>query len=265
MLTLPTTIDTIQEPNTAGGCKLTVVPVEDIDTFPNEVNGTLAEITLTETGYWREIKGTQWTQAFAEAWEVLGGSQVSRASCALLLPKDRPLLLDGLWRMKAIRCVVLHHDMNGTIKVMGTKEEPAMVRVVKLEHGTVPGASGSRNSYALVVEVTRRRMCPFYEADPPAVGAPGSCPTLATQISEASWATIEGLLSGPQLAAAEASLCDCETLAELLEPETGAAIWALLSPTQQAQVLTAAGIVSFTGIRDDMPGGNDTSFMDPTP
>ena len=54
----------------------------------------------------------------------------------------------------------------------------------------------------------------------------------------------------------------CPTLPELLAPESGADIWALLDSGQQADLLAAAGVVSFSGIDDQGPPYTD-SLVEP--
>jgi hypothetical protein len=51
---------------------------------------------------------------------------------------------------------------------MGTKQEPAIVRIEELTHGRDP--RGDRNQYQLICTVSRRTACPFYLADAPLVG-----------------------------------------------------------------------------------------------
>lgn len=232
MSQLPTSVGPLAEGNTPGACKLQFVAVEKIASFPQELRGTLpTAIVLKDGEVWTTITPTKFTQDFQEEWVIRNGDQFARASLGFRLPKDRVLLLDALWHLKPGRYVVLHHDLNGTIKVLGTKTEPAVVRVEQLQHGADPRREGNR--YVLQVEVSRRTECPFYLAAPPPVVPSGQCPTLAQQLAEVNWATIEGLLSSGQLAAAVASLCEsCPTLATLIAASTWAEIEELLSGGQ---------------------------------
>lgn len=232
MSQLPTSVGPLAEGNTPGACKLQFVAVEKIASFPKELRGTLpTAIVLKDGEVWTTITPTKFTQDFQEEWVIRNGDQFARASLGFRLPKDRVLLLDALWQLKPGRYVVLHHDLNGTIKVLGTKTEPATVRVEQLQHGADPRREGNR--YVLQVEVSRRTECPFYLAAPPPVVPSGQCPTLAQQLAEVNWATIEGLLSSGQLAAAVASLCEsCPTLATLIAASTWAEIEVLLSSGQ---------------------------------
>jgi hypothetical protein len=229
---LPTEIGPLQEQNTPGACYLQFALVDDVLTFPQEVRGTLpTAIVLREGKEWTTINPRKWTQAFRESWETRDGDQFSVATLAFELAKDRSALLHGLWTLKPGRYVVLHHDLNGTVKVLGTLDEPAVVRVRALQHGGDPRREG--NKYVALVEVSRRTECPFYLATPPQPGVPGDCPSLAVQIAAVDWATIEALLSSGQLAAAVASLCDsCPTLAVLIAAESWATIEGLLSSGQ---------------------------------
>lgn len=216
-LYLPTTVERLRETNNAGACYLQLVPAADIDTFPEEVRGALiSAITLLSGLGWITVHPTKWTQDFDENWLKKDGATYSEATLACVIPKDRVELLYGLWQLHQGRFVVLHHDLNKTVKVLGSKEYPAMVNVVKLKHGSKPGQD--RNQYELQVSVTRRTACPFYEATPPAIGVPGDCPTLAEQIAPLAWSAIEALLDEDQLAAAETSICEVpSSLCELID------------------------------------------------
>lgn len=251
---LPSTIGPIEERNMPGACRLMLVPVEHISVFPAEVNGTLQAISLVPDTAWMEITGTKWSQEFVESWNLENGNQVSRATCALELPKDRPALLAGLWALKAQRHVVLHYDMNGTIKVMGSKSQPATVRVVKLEHGNDP--RNSANRYALQVNVVRGSACPFYLATPPTAGVPPACPTLGQLLASSTWEEIHSLLSGAQLAAAEAAICttpECPSLCQLVDDAFAAAS----IPTDALEVsgATQPGVVNGVYEREDTYNG----------
>lgn len=217
------------EKNQAGGCRWQMVPVEEIDTMPDAVLGAISTaITLVTDAVWRTVEPTRFTQEFQDEWEVVDGDAMSVATLRCVLPKDRVALLFPLWDLKPLRCVALHHDMNGTMKVMGTKDEPATVRVLGPYHGT--DGRRDRNQYEVEVRVARDTPCPFYLQDPPTIVAPGSCPTLAT----------------------------------LMAAETGGDLWALMDSTQQAAALAAAGVLTFSGINDTGPTYND-SLVDPGP
>lgn len=183
------TIGPLQERNTPGACKLQFIPVHDIETFPAEIRGTLPTEIVPKTGKaFTTIIPTRFTQQFREAWVMVNGDQFAQASLAFNLPKDRPELLDGLWKLKTGRYVVLHHDLNGTIRVMGTKDEPAMVRVQQVDHGGDPRRQGNR--YMASVEVSRRTECPFYLATPPVPVEPGVCAPGSLSINTAPIGTV---------------------------------------------------------------------------
>lgn len=247
---LPITIDRLRESNTAGGCKLQLVRVEHVATWPEEVNGTLADgITLVADASWITIMPTLWTHAFGETWEMVDGSQRSVARLGAVIPKDRAALLAGLFGLKPGRYVVLHHDRNGNVKVIGTPTEPAQVRVQELTHGADP--RGDRNQYLLSVVCARLTPAPFYGADPPLAGVPADCPSLAEQISATTWAVIEALLSSGQLDDAEASLCGTPpSLCDLVDdaivlPSPGSGGGALL--IEDAGEATVNGVYLYTG------------------
>lgn len=185
------------EGNMPGACTLWLVPVDWIDTWPAEFNGVIADaIGLKTDRQWVEISAVKWTQEFAEEWRLDNGRQVAHASVSLEIPKDRPGVLHGLWLLKFGRYVVLHKDLNGQVKVMGTPSEPAMVRVEDVHHGRHP--SNTTNGYLVTVQVARRSKCPFYEATPPQYQDPSWCPTLMDLIPQTTWEAIEPLLTAQQ-------------------------------------------------------------------
>ena len=157
----------LRESNTAGGCKLQLVPVGLVDTVPPEYYGSIASAITLLSGNWTLVEPTRLTQEFAEAWQRPNGAQLAVASVAAVIPKDRVSLLHDLWHLHGDRYLVLVHDQNGTIKLMGTKEEPAIVRIEELTHGRDP--RGDRNQYQLICTVSRRTACPFYLAVAPVV------------------------------------------------------------------------------------------------
>lgn len=215
-MSLPTTIDRLQEANTAGACKLQLVRVEEVSAVPDEILGTIATaITLVGSAVWTTVYPTRFTQAFTEEYSNERGAQMSVARVGAVIPKSRVILQAGLYGLKPGRYLVLNHDLNGTVKLMGTLDEPAQVRVSELTHGADPQA-GDRNQYLLEVVCTRNTPCPFYLADPPepSTGTPGDCPTVG----------------------------------ELLAAMTGAEIWAGLTVEQQDAILLEAGVVNVDGI-----------------
>jgi hypothetical protein len=157
----------LREANMAGGCKLQLVPVGLVDTVPPEYYGSIASAITLLSGSWTLVEPTRLTQEFAEAWQRPNGAQLAVASVAAVIPKDRVSLLHDLWHLHGDRYLVLVHDQNGTIKLMGTKQEPAIVRIEELTHGRDP--RGDRNQYQLICTVSRRTACPFYLATAPTV------------------------------------------------------------------------------------------------
>jgi hypothetical protein len=157
----------LRESNTAGACKFQLVPVALVDTVPTEYYGSIASAITLLSGDWTLVEPTWYTQDFSERWERPMGAQRAVATLEALIPKDRVALLFDLWHLHGDRYLVLHHDQNGTMKLMGTKEEPAIVVIEDLQHGGDP--RGAQNQYVLRATVSRRTACPFYLADAPAV------------------------------------------------------------------------------------------------
>jgi hypothetical protein len=212
---LPSTIKRESDRNTPGACMLQFARAEDIETFPEESFGVIAdEIELVADAAWITVHGVQFTQEFQEEWQHEGGDQMAVASLGFVLSKDRPALLAGLYGLKPGRYVVLHHDLNKQVKVIGTKEEPAQLRVQRLEHG-LGGTGGGRNAYEGLVTVSRRTACPFYQATPPDP-VPNECPTVSQQLSELNAAQIAVILSNLGLTeAVQAQIC--QTLCAMLD------------------------------------------------
>jgi len=205
--------------NVPGACYLQLVPIENVATVPAEVRGTIATaITLTGGSQWVTIEPTRFTQAFTESWVQDQGARVARAVLEYVVPKDRVALLDELYELGVGRYLVLHWDMNGTCKLLGTKKEPCMVRVEQLEHGRGVKA-GDSNQYKLRIDMTRRRMCPFYLADPPEAD-PTACATLEELMAVQSGDYLLALMTDAQI----------EDLVNSLNVFT---MWGYLTPTQQ--------------------------------
>lgn len=251
-MSLPTEITRLRSgTNTAGGCRIMLVPVDGVDYMPPEVNGAIPPSTPIglALGYqWTTIVPTRTTQQFAEDWTAQGGARVSRASLEFILPKDRVELIAPLWELRRLRCLVLHFDGNGTVKLMGTKDEPALVTVTDLEHGSGPGQGA--NQYALRATCTRRRMCPFYLANPLTVVPPPGCPTLAQLVPGALPADLLGMLTGEQAdwftAHYGSAGTPCPTLAQLLATATGPDLWNAIT-TEQATYIANQVIAIIDG------------------
>lgn len=161
--------------NQPGGCYLMLVPVTGVESVPQERYGVVeTAITLTGDGFWVRIDPTRFTQDFSEKWDMDKGARVARATLECMVPKDRVALLHDLYQLGAGRYVVLHHDLNGNTKLIGTKREPAMVRVQLVEHGR-GGRSNEPNQYRMRIEVARATMCPFYLQPAPPTQVPGAC------------------------------------------------------------------------------------------
>lgn len=230
--------------NIAGGCRLQILPVDGVAVMPDEVGGTIPASTpvVPLLGYqWSTIVPTRATQVFREDWRTQNGARVSRASLEFVISKDRAELLGPLWDLRRQRSLVLHHDGNGNVKLMGTKTEPAMVTVTELQHGTGPG-QGS-NQYLLRATSVRRRMCPFYLADPSVTVIPPGCPSLSELMSQALPADLLSLMSPAQVSWFEeyfANTIPCPSLAELIALATGTEIFSALSNEQAEDIANLA-------------------------
>lgn len=235
------------ERNTAGGCRIELVPVDGVAVMPAEVSGTIPIGTpiVLATGYsWTVITPTRATQVFGEDWTPLNGARMSRASLEWVISKDRAQLLAQLWELRRMRCLVIHYDENGSAKLMGTQAEPAIVTVTELQHGNGPGQG--ENKYVLRASSVRGRMCPFYL--PTTTGVvplpPPGCPPMSYLIANAIPADILAAFTHEQLAYFTEyfnAAVPCPTLAELVGTSTVAQILSTLSGEQQAEVLNILG------------------------
>lgn len=218
-------IDRLRENNLSGGCKILLVPVDQVTSVPPERLGVVeTAVVLAGAGTWSEVLPTRWTQDFKEDWVVKDGLRSAVASLEFIVPKDRVILLDDLWQAGFGRYIVLHYDLNGTIKILGTKKEPAMVRVEQIAHGTQIGKD--RNQYKLLVEWNVRRPVPFYLAEPPVADVPATCETLEELIYQSTGPTIWGYMSYLQRVGA-------------LEAVDGDELWAVMSTAQQTAAVNS--------------------------
>jgi hypothetical protein len=248
--------------NIAGGCRLQILPVDGVAVMPDEVGGTIPASTpiVPLTGYqWSTVIPTRTTQVFKEDWRTQNGARVSRASLEFVIPKDRAELLGPLWELRRQRSLVLHHDGNGNVKLMGTKAEPAMVTVTELQHGNGPG-QGS-NQYLLRATSARRKMCPFYLADPSVVVVPPGCPTLQQLMNQSLPADLFALLTSAQAAWFAEHYADatiCPTLAQLLAITSNADLFAAISQAQAEYIAAQLiGTIDGNGDEDVVDGGGD--------
>lgn len=256
---LPPTVERPTGTNQAGGCYIQLVPATQIATMPDEVRGTVpTDITLVEGAAWITLQPTLWTQEFRDEWVTVGGAQHSRALLELVVPKDREELLYGLWQLHGGRFVAIHYDRNKTAKLIGTKDEPAMVRMVRLEHGQRPGAG--RNQYLLQVSVSRRTPCPFYLGTPPEIIEPTEC-NLVEMLSTTPASTIATALeSAGVLAAVQALICEtCPSLCQRLDDAIilgGGAEFLGVNVVLNLQ----SGTIPATGTTNGKPSGSTTDF-----
>lgn len=215
----------LNAPNAPGDCKLQVIPVQYVTYVPPELNNNIATAISIAGGQWVDVRGTLWTQEFAEVHDRSSGTLIVRSTVAIEVPKDELWKLSQFTDLSRQRFLVLNYDRNSTAKLMGTKEEPAQMSLQRIGHGR---SMTDPNRYELRVSVTRRSPCPFYLADPPDTSAPVVCPTLGDLIPGTDGNVIWGAMDSDQRAAA-------------LAGADGADIWASLSPTQKDEALNSTG------------------------
>lgn len=255
---LPNTIGHITERNTAGACKLQFIRAEDIETFPEEVLGTISAPIVPKAGKsFITVEPPVFTQEFQEDWLLVDGDQCAKASLAFQVPKVRPSLHDGFWKLKTGRYVILVHNLNRQVVVMGTPEEPAMLRMPKNMHGK---GGGDRNAYEAQASVTRLTGCPFYGATPPAA-VPNECPTLEELAPTVAWSVLQGYLTPQQIIDAVAALGSgdpCPTLCQLLDDAItlGDPEFTGVNATINGQ----SGFIPVTGTTNGKPSGTSLTW-----
>lgn len=211
------TLARMEARNWVGVCHLDVAFWEDVATVSDVLLGNVATVTLKPGKAWSRVY-LEGDALFTEVWRLVGGDPVADATIRGEVAKDRLALMPSLWAMKGRRCVVVMENKNKDMLLLGDLRTPARSLVTTRTAGT----PGDRNGYEVVFSLATRNPVPWYGGTPPDPDSP----------------------------------VDCETLEELLVGEDGADIWALLSPTQRAEVLAAAGVVEFDGISDEDPYGS---------
>ncbi len=266
---LPGHIDRLrQERNTPGACGLWLVPVDGVAVMPAETNGAIPVDTpvVLAAGYqWTEITPTVATQDFSEDWTRENGARKAHASLEWEVAKDRLQLLEPLWSLGRMRCLVQHRDANGATKLMGTKAEPALVVVTEITHGTRPGQG--KNRYLLRASVSRGTKCPVYlpASVPQAPPVPPGCPTLGQLVPAAPASTINALLTPAQqlwFAQYYGMPAPCPGLAELLAQVPGDQLLSYLTGEQVAALTEQLGSdIDF--IDGGEPGSTYADDVDP--
>lgn len=227
-------IGRMEERNLVGLCHLDVVPVDDVDSMPDELDGNVdGDVVLKAGKSWSRIYLDTEGGLFTEAWRMVNGAQLSDATINGVIAKDKLALMPLLWRLKGKRYLVRMETKNKDALLMGRPETGATALVTTRTSGENPDSD--RNEYRVVFSLTRRMPVPFHDGvvpEPDPGG--GECPTLGELLAPEDWAAIAALLSEGQLDDAAADICAvCETLAELMAPRTWAELEALLDTTQR--------------------------------
>lgn len=158
--------------NRVGLCHLDVVDVREVVSVPDEVEGNIAgNVTLADDSTWSRVQLDDDNGLLDEVWEMVQGSPTARCSVQGLIPKDRLELLPALWKLHKNRYLVLATTRNGDRLLLGTKEEPAQVRVARRALGE---EMTDRNVYYYQVEVERRSPVPFYLGTAAVTSTPSS-------------------------------------------------------------------------------------------
>lgn len=262
-------IHSMTDRNLVGLCHIDWVDVDDIATWPDEVNGNLiGDIVLVEGATWNRVKLEDDTGAlFRERWRLVDGVQHSEASITGDVAKDRLALMPKLWQLKGQRCVARMTTRNGDILVMGTKDEPAVALASERTAGQ--DIDSDRNQYSVEIAVSRRLPVPWYqgvvEAPPP---APQDClPVVVTANGDlfavypsGSEQEISIRLNGVEAGSGGAGVWNIEVptaLCDVIEDALAA------NPTVGFRLTrggSTTGVIPQTGITNGRPSGSQSNW-----
>ena len=206
----------MEERNLVGLCHLDVAFWDDVDTVSDELLGNVATVTLKPLKSWSRVYFTS-PALFNETWRLVGGDPVADATITGVLGKDTLAKMPPLWRLKGKRCIAVLETANKQMLLLGDLRTPAMSRVQNRTAGV--DVSNDVPGYEMTFSLTRRTPTPWYGGTPPDPDA----------------------------------VVACETLLELMTPESGTTLHGLMTPTQITEFLTEEGIVVFDGINDEDP------------
>ena len=99
------------------------------------------------------IRGVRQTCGFTEETELVDGVPIYKQLASVIIPKDRPEIMNLFLNFPKKRWLVLAPDMNGYIKLLGTDKEPCQFIINK--RGT-KNAYDERNETEISFFVTRK-------------------------------------------------------------------------------------------------------------
>jgi len=238
--------------NIPGICTVDVIAVRQVASVPGAYNGFVATDVVLNGGqsFTRIRLGSAKGGHFSEKEELVKGGLFSRSLLTGALERDQVDLLAPLLAAKKDRHILVLTTHNGDQLLMGTKDEGCQLVITER---TVGDDGTPFNGYQLRATLARLEPVPFYLGTAPEDVVSPDCPTWQQQLVGIGGATIWAFISEAQQ----------DAIASIVLSGDGADIWAALSPTQQAEVLVAAGVVTVTRINNSGPPYTDI-IIDPT-
>ncbi len=135
--------------NSGSICKLEIVDVDKVSSDALTLNGVvITNVSLSAGENWEEV---YFTQDSAHLVERHNGEHHD-LKVTWRSPKDSTNSISYLQTLKRRRYLARITDLNGTVKIAGTKEEPCAIKHVMRDHGQNARDS---NHYNLELSLTR--------------------------------------------------------------------------------------------------------------
>lgn len=148
-------------PNAGGAPWFQVVLPNDVATIPDVVLDQITTaITLNSGAFAYNVNPTVGTVGFTENTENVRGRTVYSGRFSFSIPKDRADILNYTKHLNNKGVIAIVRDANGQKRLMGTKDQPAYMRMVTRTLGTT---TGGRNQYQFEIVLSSPDPIPFYE------------------------------------------------------------------------------------------------------
>lgn len=139
--------------NVGSLCKIELIDVNDIETFPEQKGGQLlGDVELKEGKEWDDIYFIQDTAQFVEVPVAVEGSEVYRMITKWNVPKDTVDNLTYLINARKERYVARLTPLTGNVLIAGTKDEGCAFVHTMRDLGT---EGPDRNQYLVELNLTR--------------------------------------------------------------------------------------------------------------
>lgn len=155
-----------EEDNLGGGHYFLFIPPEDIVADADVIdNNIITEIELESGKSWYKAEFSQITLQFTEGEKLSKGNHITTPTLNGYIAKDNIQSLNQLFSMAKKGLVVLYYNNNGEARMIGSKENPAML-TRKTNHGNAT----QKNAIAFSISSTNGQGgAPFYLSTVPAV------------------------------------------------------------------------------------------------